>query len=296
MTTIENPTTLPSVSATGASLAVVGARKPFIKWVGGKGRLLKHIMPHVPAGFSNYHEPFVGGGAMYFAVQDRVTNRSYVTDLNEDLINAWVAVKNHAEELKEALTVYAAKDSKEFYLSVRPLQPDSLVERAARFIYLNQTSWNGLWRVNKWGGFNVPWGDRPFRGIGDDTLSALEVTLSRTVIRHGDFRDALARPKKGDFVYLDPPYLPISDTSKFHLYTEKRFRYPDLVELSGLCAELSDRGVNWIMSNRDTPTIRELFADSDIRGLTTNRSVAAQNQRDVERRDSPEVIVIGKVA
>lgn len=267
--------------------------RPFLKWAGGKSRLLQRILPHVPRAIENYHEPFLGGGAMFFAVRSRMNGTAHLTDLNEELITAWLAVQHHQDELYDALQHYAEQDSKDFYLSVRPLQLEGTVARAARFIYLNQTSWNGLWRVNKWGEFNVPWGDRPFRGISREKMARLAEALSDVVIVHGDFRKALDRPAVGDFVYLDPPYLPISDTSKFYLYTEQRFREPDLRELASLCRDLSRRGVHWIMSNRDTPLVRELFSDAQIVGLTVRRSVAAQNTRDVEARQSPEVIVVG---
>ncbi|MBF6271611.1 DNA adenine methylase [Nocardia farcinica] len=277
--------------------AVAPATKPFIKWAGGKSRLLAKLLPYVPNEIVNYHEPFLGGGAMYFALADRVAGVSYLSDLNEELVNAWLAVKDHRDELEAALEDYRAKDAaggKDFYLSVRPLEPSGVVARAARFLYLNQTSWNGLWRVNRWGKFNVPWGDRPFRGLTRHQIDSVSLRLQNADIGLRDFRDAITLARPGDFVYLDPPYLPISDTSKFYLYTEKRFRAPDLRELADLCDDLSERGVSWMMSNRDTPLVRELFAGHEIVSLTTRRSVAAQNKRDVEPSDSLEAIVIGR--
>jgi DNA adenine methylase len=266
--------------------SVVPARKPFIKWAGGKSRLLRRLLPHIPPKMANYHEPFLGGGAMYFAVADRVSGTSYLSDLNEELVNAWIAVRDHCDELEGALEEYRASDSKEFYLSVRPLQPVGIVARAARFLYLNQTSWNGLWRVNKFGEFNVPWGDREFRGLTRDLIDSVSLRLQSADVGLRDFREAIPLAQPGDFVYLDPPYLPLSDTSKFHLYTERRFRAPDLKQLADLCNDLSERGVGWVMSNRDTPLVRELFAGHHIVSLTTRRSVAAQNKRDVQPSDS----------
>lgn len=230
---------------------------------------------------------------MYFAVRERATGRCWLSDLNEELVNAWLVMGSDAERLQAALRRYKAKDSEEFYYSLRPRQPKDPVTRAARFFYLNQTAWNGLWRVNRWGEFNVPWGKRPFRGFTTNEIRAFQQILSGARIELQDFRDALGRPEEDDFVYLDPPYLPLSDTSKFFLYTEKRFREPDLRELAGLCKGLTDRGVTWVLSNRDTPLVRELFGFASIVRLTTRRSVAAQNRRDVEAVDSPEVIVVG---
>ena len=275
-------------------LAPVGEERPlrpFIKWAGGKTRLLRRLLPYVPTRFKGYHEPFLGGGAMFFAVRDRATGPIHLADLNEDLINAWSAVRD--QDLLKLFSKYKRRDSETFFYKQRLLQPADPLERAARFIYLNQTSWNGLWRVNSRGEFNVPWGQRPFRGILKSDLCAYEAVLQLASLHVEDFRDALKRPRKGDFVYLDPPYLPLSDTSKFFFYTEKRFREPDLRELAELCQDLSRRSVSWMLSNRDTPLVRELFDHAHIVGLTTRRSVAAQNQRDVEAIDSPEVIIVG---
>ncbi len=269
--------------------------RPFLKWAGGKSRLLSQLLPHVPPDFANYHEPFLGGGAMFFAVRERATGRCYLSDLNEELMNAWLVMRDDAEKLQAALRRYKAKDSEEFYYSLRPRQPKNPVTRAARFFYLNQTAWNGLWRVNRWGEFNVPWGQRPFRGFTMREIRESQRILNGARIKLEDFRDALDRVEQGDFVYLDPPYLPLSETSKFFFYTEKRFREPDLRELAGICKRLTKRGVRWVLSNRDTPLVRDLFDFARIIGLKTRRSVAAQNGRDIEAVDSPEVIVVGGV-
>jgi DNA adenine methylase len=269
------------------------AIRPFVKWAGGKSRLLPRLLPFVPTEFLNYHEPFLGGGAMFFAVRGRATGRYYLSDLNEELVNAWQAMRNNADKLRSAIKRHRSKDSEAYYYSLRPLQPKDPIERAARFFYLNQTAWNGLWRVNRWGEFNVPWGRRPFRGFKSDDLQEIRAALKPATIRVEDFRDALRRVKDQDFVYMDPPYLPLSDTSKFYLYTEKRFREPDLRELADICRHLTDRGVTWLLSNRDTPLVRELFSFARVLGIKARRSVAAQNRRDVEALDSPEVIVVG---
>lgn len=268
-------------------------RRPFIKWAGGKTRLLRHLVPHVPATFGNFHEPFLGGGAMFFAVRGRAKRSAYLSDLSEELVNAWQVVAELGDELVAHLKPYLEQDGEAFYYSLRPHTPKDRIDRACRFLYLNQTSWNGLWRVNKWGEFNVPWGQRPFRGFSTDDLDEIANALDGVSIELEDFRTSLQRVRSGDFVYLDPPYLPLSDTSKFFLYTEKRFREPDLRELAECCSRLTQIGATWLLSNRDTPLVRELFADAQITGMTTRRSVAAQNRRDVEAADSPEVIIVG---
>ena len=279
--------------AEGAARTSVKKPRPFLKWAGGKTRLLPHLIPHVPPSFRNYHEPFVGGGAMFFSVRNRASGKIFLSDLNDELINTWQVARDRPVALGRALRRYKARDCEEFFYALRPLKPTTPLDRAARFIYLNQTSWNGLWRVNRWGEFNVPWGQRPFRGFSAEHLREIEETLRGVSIDLIDFRDTLGRVKRGDFVYLDPPYLPLSETSKFYLYTEKRFREPDLRELAEYCWKLTQKGAGWVLSNRDTPLVRELFGDAHIIGLTARRSVAAQNRRNVEKTDSPEVIVVG---
>jgi DNA adenine methylase len=257
----------------------------------------------VPNRIENYFEPFLGGGAVFLAIHGRVEGRANLADLNEHLVAAWVAMRDHQAELMPLLKWYMTMDSKEFYYQVRSNQPTELIARAARFLYLNGTSWNHLWRENsRTGAMNTPWGDRPFKGFDTDTLATLEQVLRPATVVAEDFRNVLTKAKRGDFVYLDPPYLPIytrpglerEPTSKFNKYTAKVFELPDLIELAQICQELSDRGVKWVMSNRDTEGVRELFAGADVVGFTTRRSLAAQSQREVESRESPEAIVIGK--
>ncbi|WP_191282814.1 DNA adenine methylase [Pseudolysinimonas yzui] len=280
-----------------------GPLRPFVRWAGGKSRLLPRILPHVPDRIENYFEPFLGGGAVFLAVNDRVAGHAFLADLNEHLVAAWVAMRDHQDELKSLLEWYQDRDSKDFYYEVRAASPAGLIDRAARFLYLNGVSWNHLWRENsKTGAMNVPWGDRSFKGFDSSTYEALRVALERTVIRASDFREVLADAQGGDFVYLDPPYLPIysrpdvekEPTSKFNKYTAKTFEQPDLEDLARICEHLTERGVAWVMSNRDTEYVRELFSGADIVSFTTHRSLGAQSKRQVEAPQSPEAIVIGR--
>lgn len=276
--------------------------RPFIRWAGGKTRLLPRILPHVPATFRSYHEPFLGGGAVFFAVQDRIRDRAQLADLNGHLVNAWMAVRDYHDELRRLLAMHQMHDSKKYYYKLRAEAPTDAVEQAARFLYLNATSWNHLWRENsKTGAMNVPWGDRPFRGYDDATLEALANALSEADIRQEDFREALRRVGSGDFVYLDPPYLPVwtdpaekEPTSKFNKYTAKVFGQADLADLAEICQGFSRRGIKWVMSNRDTASVRALFPDAMIVRFTTHRSLAAQSKREVEARRSPEAIIVGR--
>lgn len=283
--------------SSGRNRAEVSKPGPFLRWAGGKQRLLDSILPHVPRSFRNYYEPFLGGGAVFFAVRGRAKGTFNLSDLNEELINFWCVVRDRRGALLRAVADYTDCDTEDAYYAVRASDaPRSRIARAARFLYLNQTAWNGLWRVNRWGVFNVPWGARPFRGMTREEAAAVSSALTEVHISAVDFREALVAPRRGDFVYLDPPYLPISDTSKFSGYTERRFRRADLAELAACCRALSGRGVVWVLSNRDTPLVRELFSFARINAFTARRSVAAQNRRDVERRDSPEVVIVGRTS
>ncbi|MBX5186770.1 DNA adenine methylase [Rhizobium sp. NZLR5] len=281
----------------------VSTSKPFIRWVGGKTRLLPRLVPHIPAVIKDYYEPFLGGGAVFFACAPRVSGTSHLADLNEHLIAAWVSMRDHQAELRPMLDWYLANDSKEFYYSVRSTVPSMLLEKAARFLYLNGVSWNHLWRENsRTGAMNVPWGDRRFKRLDDEAMSNIGRLLERTEITVADFREALKGASEGDFVYLDPPYLPVfsrpdiekEPTAKFNKYTAKTFELPDLVELADICAELSRKGVNWVMSNRDVEAVRDLFPNAEIFRFTAHRALAAQSRREVEAHKSPEAIIVGR--
>ncbi|MBO6563619.1 MAG: DNA adenine methylase [Pseudomonadales bacterium] len=279
--------------------------KPFIRWVGGKSRLLPKIMPYVPVEIEDYYEPFLGGGAVFLACTGRIKGKPVLADLNEHLVSAWLAMRDHQSELQPLIDWYLEHDSKEFYYEVRSQVPETLIDKAARFLYLNGVSWNHLWRENsKTGAMNVPWGDRRFKGIDAEVMTTVRSVLKTAEIKRSDFREVLVGLKAGDFVYLDPPYLPIftkpeeekEPTAKFNKYTAKTFELPDLVELADLCSKLSDEGVNWVMSNRDNEAVRDLFPNSEIVSFTTHRALAAQSKREVEAHQSPEAIVIGKTA
>lgn len=266
--------------------------KPFLRWVGGKTRLLGAILPYVPEKFNDYHEPFVGSGAMFFALQHRA-QRCFLGDLNSELINLWRVIQHEPEAFYAELQPYLNRQGEDEYYVIRAESSNHHLKRAARFFYLNQTAWNGLWRENQSGVFNVPWGARAFKGIELDVLAKVKAVLKHASIEECDFRNAITRAKPGDFVYLDPPYLPISDTSKFSGYNGKRFRIADLEELATLCKGLTDRGVHWIVSNRDNEHVREIFSNATLLPFTTRRSVAAQSKRHVQPKDSPEIIIVG---
>lgn len=266
--------------------------KPFVRWAGGKTRLLPALFPYLPTKFRDFHEPFLGSGAMFFALRGRA-QRCFLADSNSDLINLWLVVQKEPQAFLEHIRPYLKRQGEAEYYRVRDESPHHHLERAARFFYLNQTSWNGLWRENRWGEFNVPFGARAFRGINSDVLKNVSVALQGAIIREMDFRESVRDVDRGDFVYFDPPYLPISDTSKFSGYNGKRYRKPDLENLADICARLSRQGVHWMVSNRDNEHVRRIFSHATIVPFTTRRSVSAQNKRHVQPKESPEVVVYG---
>lgn len=278
--------------------------KPFIRWAGGKSKLLDRIIPFIPGSINDYYEPFLGGGAVFFACADRISGRALLSDLNDHLIAGWKVVRDYQDELMPILERYRKNDSEEFYYKVRSAETSRLIDKGARFLYLNGVSWNHLWRENsRTGAMNVPWGDRKFKCFDSHDLSAIKRVLKIAKFSTDDFRDALASASEGDFVYLDPPYLPIfsrpdlekEPTAKFNKYTAKTFELPDLMALADICNDLSARGVKWVMSNRDTPEIHDLFPRCKIVRFTARRSLAAQSRREVEAHQSPEALVVGPV-
>ncbi len=263
------------------SLAVVTApidpkrsadAKPFVKWVGGKRQLLAAIGERVRFGTKGtYHEPFVGGGAVFFHLQPR---RAVLTDSNERLIRTYRGIKNDVEGVIRRLRSYP--HDKSFYLEMRARDIDgaSDVDVAAWFIYLNRTGYNGLYRVNSRNGFNVPFGDYKNPTICDrDTLRACAAALRGAKLMVSDFETVANRAKAGDFVYFDPPYIPLTATSRFTDYTSEGFSDAEQVRLRDLALALRKRRVHVLLSNSSAPRVYDLYADFNCVEVDARRSV-----------------------
>jgi DNA adenine methylase len=268
-----------------------------VKWVGGKRRLLKELQPLIPEQFGRYHEPFVGGGALFFHLASRRLPSSepwaVLSDANSRLIRTYRAVRDAPERLIERLAERAAEHSKESFYAVRALDPDSFVddvEVAAWFIYLNKTAFNGLYRVNKSGRYNVPIGryDRP--NICDTAaIQQASLALQGAEIHHEGFQEVLDRAEAGDVVYFDPPYVPVSKTASFTDYTRDGFTLDDQARLRDTAAELKMRGIRVILSNSDTPVVRDLYRSGfDLSTTTCGRSI---NSKASKRGRVGELIV-----
>jgi DNA adenine methylase len=244
---------------------------PFLKWVGGKTSLLPELLRHVPDRLRRYHEPFVGGGALFFAVAPR---RAVLSDNNAELIHCYTQVRDDVYRVLDALSRHVYDTG--HYQSVRALDPMRLTaaQRAARFVYLNKTCFNGLWRVNRAGRFNVPIGRyRNPRFHDPATLIAASEALRGVDILHAPFEDALAKAAPGDFVYLDPPYDPVSETSSFASYTADGFTWDDQKRLARCCIALNRRGVRFLLSNSTTNRVRDLYRGFEQRVVRAPRFI-----------------------
>lgn len=263
---------------------------PFLKWAGGKGQLLPALARFVPTHFNCYLEPFVGGGAMFFYLRPSV---SLLNDLNEELIHVYAIVQQQVESLITVLSTYPY--SKDFYYQLRAQNPTMLhpVERAARFIYLNRTCFNGLYRVNKRNQFNVPFGEYDAPVICDDVrLRTASRALQGVSLFSEDYKTFLEREAhRGDFVYIDPPYQPTSKYSDFKRYTSSQFYEKDQRELATLIKGLVEQGCHVLASNSATPLIRELYKDFEIVDVLARRNI---NRLGHKRGAVGEVLIICK--
>lgn len=247
----------------GVSSAGVKEVKPFLKWAGGKRQLLPALREHLPLEFGRYYEPFVGGGAVFFdLVARRGVFDAKLGDNNQLLVAAYLGVRDRVEEVIRLLSgmrydrkkYYALRSQKDLFAS------GSTEEFAARFIYFNRAGFNGLWRVNKNGRFNVPFGRYTNPTICDaDGLRAASAALQEVTVSAGDFERSVTRAKPGDLVYFDPPYVPLGGTSDFTAYTKDGFTLRDQERLHDLAFTLKRSGVRVVLSNSDTPAVRDLY-------------------------------------
>ena len=253
--------------------------RPFLKWAGGKRQLLPELLPRVPERFKAYHEPFVGGGALFFELASTDTlGKAHLSDVNGPLIDTYLAVKDHVEEVITRLKKHRNEES--YFYEVRKQNPIKLAIRAARLIYLNKTCFNGLYRENRSGQFNAPFGFYKKPNICDEkNLRAVSQVLRKVDISRRSYLSVLGKAKKGDFVYFDPPYYPLTETSKFTGYDRGGFTKDDQRELRDTFSELSERGVQVMLSNSDTPPVRELYDSFRIDRVDANRPINCKGDR-----------------
>lgn len=266
---------------------------PLLKWAGGKRQLLPEIAKHIPKQFSTYYEPFLGGGAVLFDLQPK---KAVVNDVNEELINVYLVIRDNVEELIESLKKH--KNEKEYFYKIRELDRDkekynqlSCIEKASRIIFLNKTCYNGLFRVNSQGQFNVPFGRYKNPDIvNETTLRAVSNYLNKAKItfKCTDFEEAVKGIRKGAFIYFDPPYDPVSDTSSFTGYNIAGFDKEDQKRLKELCDKLDRQGVKFLLSNSATDFILDLYKGYNITIVEANRAI---NSKGNKRGKVDEVLV-----
>jgi DNA adenine methylase len=249
--------------------------KPFLKWAGGKTRLLETLSNLLPETIDTYYEPFIGGGALFFHLaHEQRFRHAILNDFNPELVNCYQVVRDAVEALIAQLKTFQVTRD-EFY-AVRALDPLALstVHRAARTIYLNRTCFNGLYRLNKRGAFNVPRGDyKDPRVVDEGNLHACSALLHSVTLREGGFVQAVKGVVSGDAVYFDPPYVPLNATSNFKSYTKEGFTLDDQQRLAECFRELADRGVFVLESNSDTATVHNLYKGFERRVVRMRRNI-----------------------
>lgn len=258
--------------------------RPFIKWAGGKQALLPTILKRFPASFDRYFEPFLGGGAVFLGVRPKA---AVIADHNRWLIDTYRAVRRSTGRVIAALG--QLENTREAYLEIRAREPWQLglAERAAQFIYLNKTGFRGLFRVNRKGQFNVPYGAYDRRTHSPDHLRAVGRALRGVDLRCGDFEAGLRGVRRTDFVYLDPPYVKLGGYSDFNRYTENQFTEDDHRRLADHVKHLDKKGVRWLLSQSDTELVREIFDGFVIERVTARREINLNSSK----RDVGEVLV-----
>ena len=269
--------------------------KPFVKWVGGKRQLLSQFrklglyLSDFDSVCGRYFEPFVGGGAVFFDLHPK---NATISDLNSELITTYMVVRDNVECLIKSLKQYVY--DKDYFLKIRAMNPAEMsdLDVASRFIYLNRTCFNGMYRVNSKGQFNVPFGRYKNPIICDEgNLRAVSRSLQGVEILNADYKVAVSKARAGDFVYFDPPYYPISSTSSFTSYTKDGFAEKEQIELRDIFAELSNRGCYVMLSNSDSTFIRDIYGGLKNVTITAVSAGRAINSKATGRGKIIELVI-----
>lgn len=248
---------------------------PFLKWAGGKRWLMYRYRYLFPSNYRNYFEPFLGSGAAYFALQPA---SAIISDANADLINTYTSIRSDPLGVMDRLTAHHLSHNPEHYYMVRSRKRDTDTDRAADFIYLNRTCWNGLYRVNKQGQFNVPIGTKERVLLPSDDFMAVSKALSGASIRCSDFEDTINSAGRGDFIFVDPPYTVMHDNNGFVKYNENIFMWSDQCRLADAVKSASKRGAMVLMTNANHYSIRDLYQESmNITEVHRNSVISGSN-------------------
>jgi len=250
--------------------AKVSACKPFLRWAGGKNWFLKYLPKFLPEKFNNYHEIFLGGGSVFFSMNNN--GKYYLSDLNCELIDTYIQVRDNVHAVIDEIKKY--KNNKEEYYRLRNKTFSADYQKAARFIYLNMTSFNGIYRVNKNGEYNVPYGSRTtIDYVQEDELIAASTKLKKVTLRSQDFEKSLSFVKAGDLVFIDPPYTVAHERNGFILYNQKLFSLNDQIRLSSQLKELDKIGAYYIVTNAYHSAIKDIYKDVGNFQILTRKSL-----------------------
>jgi len=262
--------------------------KPVLKWAGGKQALAERLIRFFPEEYSRYYEPFLGGASVFLTLQPE---KAVVGDLNDWLLDTYLAIRTDHERVAKHLD--GMVNTRETFEWIRAIQPGALdlFQRAAHLIYLNKTCFRGLFRVNRKGQFNVPYGAYERRYYDPENLGAVANCLRTAEIRRADFELCLGDVMPDDFVYMDPPYYKQGGFSDFDRYTKFKFRENDQLRLASVCRELDERGVRWAVSNSDTPFVRTLFDGFHLHDIANRREINLNSQE----RDINELLITNYV-
>ncbi|MDG9669451.1 Dam family site-specific DNA-(adenine-N6)-methyltransferase [Hahella sp. CR1] len=260
---------------------------PFLKWAGGKRWLVQKYGSILPKKFNRYIEPFLGGGSVYFYLKPK---SAVLGDINSDLVSAYNGIKENWQSIQRLLSIHQKKHCDEYYYSVRASNPTCIIDRAARFIYLNRTCFNGIYRVNLRGEFNVPRGSKNSVIQDTDNFEELSRVLSNAIIKTSDFETLVDLAQDGDLIFADPPYTVRHNLNGFIKYNEKLFSWDDQVRLANALFRARNRGAHIVLTNANHESVRELYTerDFDIETVSRYSSISAKSS---SRSQYEEIVV-----
>ncbi|MFK5890277.1 MAG: Dam family site-specific DNA-(adenine-N6)-methyltransferase [Flavobacteriaceae bacterium] len=251
--------------------------KPFLRWAGGKNWFRKHIEDYVPNQFNNYYEPFLGGGSIFFYLKSNgfIKNKAYLSDSNKDLINTYKVIKNNLPELQNLLVNHI--DNEDEYYRMRELVFENPIQRAAQFLYLNKTSFNGIYRVNKSGKYNVPYGKRKLELLYDfKHLNKISKILDKTYFSTQDFKERCKQAKENDFLFIDPPYTVAHENNGFIQYNQAIFSWKNQIQLAKVTSKLEEKGVKFIVTNAYHDCIKDLYTTGCQKPLSRSSTIGGK--------------------
>ena len=263
--------------------------RPFVKWAGGKRQLLDILNRAAPKEYGQYFEPFVGGGAFFFSLKP---HNATISDANPELINCYEVIRDNADALLRSLLRHKNEEEHFYITRAKELSKLTAIQRASRFIYLNKTCFNGLYRENRSSKFNVPFGRYDNPKIADkENLFSIQEYLRKSEIEiiHQDYKETVSKAIEGDFVYFDPPYVPLTKTANFSTYIKGGFDLLEQSNLAKVMADLTNKGVKVMLSNSNTEIIHELYKDFDIKTISATRSINCKGTK--RGKEANEVLV-----